>query len=113
MRAVRAPGEAGELTGEPMDAKKVQTHAAELRDLISLGPGHNPEVLRKALGIVRAMRAAAMRDYRRQILDDLKERLKVWFSDRRWRGDQAELRRGIIQDLAELGAAWEALEGIV
>jgi hypothetical protein len=55
-----------------VDAKKVQEHCDTLRDPIALGPGDNPDIQRKALGIVRSLRAAAERDYPRQILEDLK-----------------------------------------
>jgi len=77
-----------------------------LRDPIGVGPGDNPEVLRKALGIVRLLRAAGEWDYRRQILEDLKVRLLAWFSDRQWRGDDAELRRSLLQHVDQLPQSW-------
>lgn len=40
-----------------MDAKKVKQHCETLCDLIGLAPGDNPHVRRKALGIVRSLRA--------------------------------------------------------
>lgn len=90
-----------------MDKKKVKDRCQELRDLIDLGPGRNVEMLRKALGTVRTLRTAAQWEYPRQILDDLKERLGVWFSARVIRGDNAELRRALLQDLTALYGSWE------
>ena len=90
-----------------MDQKKVQSHCDELRDLIGLGPGRNPEMLLKTLTIVRSLRGAAEWEFPQQILDDLRERLAVWFRDRVWRGDSAELHRALMQDLAQLCASWE------
>lgn len=90
-----------------MEAKKVKAQCDVLRDLISVGPGDNPEILRRALGIVRALRVAATWDYSRQILDDLRERLQAWFSDRQWRGDQAELRHVLLQHLEQVTLSWE------
>ena len=91
-----------------MDTLKVQDRCAELRDLIGLGPGSNADILRKALGTVRAVRAAAEWEFPRQILKDFKERLMEWFSDRLIRGDVAELRGALMQDLMRLCASWEA-----
>lgn len=51
-----------------MDAKKVTQHCDMLRALIGVGPGDNPDILRKALGIVRSLYAAANWDYPQQIL---------------------------------------------
>lgn len=82
----------------------------ELRDLIDLGPGRNVEVSRKALGTVRTLRAAAEWEFPRQILDDLKERLIFWFSDRQFHGDNAERRKALVKHLAELCASWNAPE---
>lgn len=90
-----------------MDVRKVKEQCDVLRDLIDLGSGDNPEVLRRALGIVRSLRAAAEWDYPRQILDDAKERLRAWVSNRKWRGDEAELRRSLLQYLDELPPSWE------
>jgi len=90
-----------------MDQKKAQAHCDELRDLIGLGPGRNPEMSRKALCVVRSLRDAAEWDFPQQILGDLKERLTVWFGDWVWRGDTAELHRALVRDLEELFAAWE------
>ena len=84
-----------------------QDRCDELRDLVDLGPGRNGEVLRKALGTVRTLRAAAEWEYPRQILDDLKERLSIWFSARMIRGDNAELRKALLQDLTQLCTSWE------
>jgi len=97
------------MTREPglVDAKKLNEHCDALRDLIGVGPGDNPEILRKALGIVRSLRAAAEWDYPRQILEDLKARLLAWFSDRQWRGDEAELRRSLLQHVDQLPPSWE------
>ena len=90
-----------------MDAKKVQEHCDTLRDLIGVGPGDNPDVLRKALVIVSSLRAAAEWDYPRQIVQDLKTRLLAWFSDRQWRGDHAELRRSLLQHVDQLPQSWD------
>jgi hypothetical protein len=90
-----------------VDAKKVKEHCDVLRDLISAGPGDHPDILRKALAIVRSLRAAAEWDYPRQILEDVKVRLLVWFSDRQWRGDDAELRRSLLQHVYQLLESWE------
>lgn len=90
-----------------MDARKVKEHCDTLRDLIGVGPGDNPEILRKALGIVRSLRAAAEWDYPPLILADLKVRLLAWFSDRQWRGDDAELRRSLMQHIDQLPPAWK------
>lgn len=87
--------------------KKVHDHSDELRDLIDLGPEHNPEILRKALGIVQTLRAAAPWSFPQQILDDLKERLPYWFGERRWRGDQAQVHCDLLEDLATLQAFWD------
>jgi hypothetical protein len=97
-----------QLEGQaPMDQKKVQGYCDELRDLISLGPGRNPEMLRKTLSLVRSLRGGAEWDFPRQMLGDLKERLTVWFSDRVWRGDTAELHGALVRHLAQLCASWE------
>jgi hypothetical protein len=90
-----------------MDAKKVEGHCDVLRDLIGLGPGDNPDVLRKALGIMRSLRTAAKWDYPRQILEDLKARLLAWFSERQWRGDEADLHRSLLQHVDQLPRSWE------
>lgn len=57
-----------------MDAKKVTQRCDVLRNLVCVGPGDNPAILRKALGIVGSLDGAAKWDYPRQILGDLKER---------------------------------------
>jgi hypothetical protein len=75
----------------PVDAKKLKERCATLRNLIDVGPGDKPEILRKALDIVRSLRVAAEWDYPPLILEDLKVRLLAWFSDRQWRGDDALL----------------------
>ena len=91
-----------------VDLQNVRERCEELRDLVDLGPGSNAEILRKALGTVRALLAAAEWEFPRQILIDLKERLIAWFSDRLIRGDVAELRSALMQDLVRLCASWEA-----
>ena len=93
-----------------VDPQKVREHCDELRDLIDLGPGRNGEVLRKALGTVRTLHGAAEWEFPRQILDDLKERLIVWFGDRVIRGDTASLRNALLEHLAALCASWKAPE---
>jgi hypothetical protein len=90
-----------------MDQEKVQARCDELRDLIGRGPGRDPEVLLKALTIVRSLRGAAEWEFPQQILGDLKERLTVWFSERVWRGDTSALHGALMQSLAELCASWE------
>ena len=90
-----------------MDARKVREHCHTLRDLIGTGPGDNPDNLRKALGIVRSLHAAAEWEYPRQILEDLKVRLLGWFSDRQWQGDNAELRRSLLQHVDQLPLSWD------
>jgi len=62
-----------------VDAKKLKERCDTLRDLIDVGPGDNPETLRKALDIVRSLRVAAEWDYPPLILEDLKVRLLAWF----------------------------------
>ena len=94
-----------------MDARKVKEHCDTLRDLIGVGPGDNPEILRKALSIVRSLRAAAEWDYPRQILEDLRGRLRAWFSDRQWQGDEAELRRSLLQHVDQLQPSWKQPAG--
>ena len=91
----------------PLDAEKVKQHCDLLRDLIGGGPGENPEILRKALGIVRSLQTAAKWDYPQQILQDLKERISAWFRVRQWRGDEAELRRALLQHIDQLPPSWE------
>jgi len=86
----------------PLDAEKVKQHCDLLRDLIGGGPRENPEILRKALGIVRSLQTAAKWDYPQQILQDLKERISAWFRVRQWRGDEAELRRDLLQHVDQL-----------
>ena len=93
-----------------MDAKKVKEHCDTLRDLVSVRPGDNPEVLRMALAIVHSLRAEAEWDYPPLILEDLKVRLLAWFSDREWRGDDAELRRSLLQHVDQLPPAWKQSE---
>jgi hypothetical protein len=93
-----------------VNLQKVRDHCDRLRGLIDLGPGLNLEASRKALGTVRALRAAAEWDFPRQILDDLKERLTLWFSDRVFRGDNAALRNALFEHLAELCTSWKARE---
>ena len=83
----------------PMDQNKVQAHCDELRDLIGLEPGRNPEMLAKTLGVVRLLRGAAEWNFPQHMLGDLKERLAIWFSDRAWRVDTAELHRALVRDL--------------
>jgi hypothetical protein len=51
--------------------------------------------------------AAAEWEYPRQILEDLKVRLLAWFSDRDWRGDDAELRRSLLQHVDQLPLSWD------
>jgi hypothetical protein len=85
----------------------VQAHCDELRDLIGLGPGSNPEMLAKTLGVLRLLRGAAEWDFPQHMLADLKERFTIWFSDRAWRGDTAELHGALVRDVEELCAAWE------
>jgi hypothetical protein len=89
-----------------VDAKKVKVHCNMLRDLIGAGAGDNPDILSRALDIVRSLRAAAEWDYPREILEDVKVRLGAWFSDRQWRGDNAELRRSLLQHVDQLPLAW-------
>lgn len=79
--------------------------------LIDLGPGSNAEILRKALGTVRAPRADAEWEFPREILNDFKVRLIAWFYDRMIRGDDAELRSALMRDLMRLCASWEAPAG--
>jgi hypothetical protein len=90
-----------------VDAKKVKEHCDPLRELIGVGPGGNPEILRKALSIVGSLRAAAEWEYPRQIRQDLKVRLRAWFSDRQWQGDDAELRRSLLQHVDQLPPSWK------
>jgi hypothetical protein len=90
-----------------VDTNKLKEHCDALRDLIGVGPGDNPDILRKALDIVRSLRAAAEWEYPRQILEDLKVRLLAWFSDRRWRSDDAELRRSLLQHVDQLPLSWD------
>ena len=90
-----------------MDQNKVQAHCDELREILALGPGRNPEMLRKTLSVVRSLREAAQWDFPQHMLGDLKERLTVWFSDRVWRGDTAELHAALARNLEQLCAAWE------
>jgi hypothetical protein len=90
-----------------VDAKKVKEHCDTLRDLISVRPGDNPEILRMALAIVRSLRAEAEWDYPPLILEDLKVRLLAWFSDRQWQGDDAELHRSLLQHVDQLLPAWK------
>jgi hypothetical protein len=90
-----------------VDTKQVQEHCETLRDLIGVGAGDNPDVLREALVIVISLRAAAEWDYPRQIVQDLKMRLLAWFSDRQWRGDDAELRRSLLQHVDQLPLSWD------
>ena len=94
-----------------VDARRVKEHCDTLRDLIAAGPGDNPDILRKALGIVRSLRATAEWDYPREILEDLKVRLLAWFSDRQWRGDDAELHRSLLQQIDQLPPSWEQPAG--
>ena len=94
-----------------VDAKKVKEHCDTLRDLIGVGHGDNPQILHKALRIVRSLRVAAEWDYPRQILDGLKVRLLAWFSDRQWRGDDAELRRSLLQHIDQLPPCWKQPAG--
>ena len=91
----------------PIDQEKVQAHCDELRELIALGPGRNPEMLAKTLDGVRILRAAAEWDFPQHMLGDLKERLTIWFSDRAWRGDTADLHGVLVRELEQLCAAWE------
>jgi|SRR6201984_1316749 len=91
----------------PVDAKKLKERCATLRNLIDVGPGDKPEILRKALDIVRSLRAEAEWDYPPLILEDLKVRLLAWFSDRQWQGDDAELHRSLLQHVAQLPPAWK------
>lgn len=90
-----------------MDAKKVTQRCDVLRNLVCVGPGDNPAILRKALGIVGSLDGAAKWDYPRQILGDLKERFLDWFSDRTWRGDEAELHRALLRHIDQLPPSWE------
>lgn len=94
-----------------MDAKKVTEHCDTLRDLIGVGSGNNPDALREALGVVRSLRAAAEWEYPRHILEDLRVRLRAWFSDRQWRGDDAELRRSLLQHVDQLPPSWKQPAG--
>jgi hypothetical protein len=91
----------------PNDQKKVQAHCDELRELIALGPGRNPEMLAKSLALVHVLRAAAEWDFPQHLLRDLKERLTIWFIDRAWRGDTAEFHGALVRDVEQLCAAWE------
>lgn len=94
-----------------MEAKKVKALCEALRDSIDMGPGDNPEILREALRSVRSLQAAAEWDYPRQILQDLKVRLLAWFSAREWRGDDAELRRSLLQHVDQLPPSWKPPAG--
>jgi hypothetical protein len=94
-----------------VDTRKVKEHCDTLRDLIGVGPGDNPEILRKALSIVRSLRVAAEWDYPRQIIEGLKVRLLAWFSYRQWRGDDAELRRSLLQHVDQLPHSWKQPAG--
>jgi hypothetical protein len=94
-----------------VDTTRVKEHCDTLHDLIGVGPGDNPDVLRRALVIVSSLSAAAEWDYPRQIVQDLKMRLLAWFSDRQSRGDDAELHRSLLQQIDQLPPSWEQPAG--
>jgi hypothetical protein len=94
-----------------MEANEVEKHCEELRELIDMGPGHNPVALHKALGVVNTLRATATWDYPLAILTGINEQLGRWFGDRKWRGDEAALHSSLTQDLAKLEAVLDRQTG--
>ena len=94
-----------------MDAKQVRVHCSILRDLVGAGPSENPEILSKALDVVRSLGAAAEWDYPQQILEEVKIRLVAWFSDRQWQGDDADLRCSLLRHVHQLPRSWDQSVG--
>ena len=60
---------------------------------------------RKALRIVATLEGAELSRYPRAIRFRISTQFERWY-DEKWRGNEAQLRRDLILDLAEFEASW-------
>ena len=90
-----------------MDASEASRLFDELRACIDAGPGPKPAILRRAMGIVNALLAAAPEGLPRATLVLIQDQLPLWFSDLKWRGDEAQLRSDLIQDIDLVRNNWD------
>ncbi|MBV9621867.1 MAG: hypothetical protein JO341_12710 [Gammaproteobacteria bacterium] len=78
----------------------------ELHACIEQGPGENPGVLARTLGLLRHLREHAAWDYPLGRLRELEVQLARWFSPA-VRADDEDARRKLLEEVARLEDAWE------